>query len=547
MACISDAVLISRTSSFSSSIFHELFNLRTDFTDFQLRTGDTRVNCHRLVIAANSPVLKQMLKSPMRESAKGHVLLNSISPRILDILIEYMYCGEVIIPKKRITYMLQAADYLQMYELRRLCLEQFPTVVCTDNVISWFKIAGKLNLQNILCKCSDMMISKLSGISDSQEFLMLTYEELTSYFHDLKEVNPDILLDTSLKWVNYDPENRQGVVKDLLLIISLEKCSLKCIKTMKQKYELLFEFNKMLMEYLGEGQVQCAVTEKPVKKTTVSLGTTKKPDMASAIPHALVVGGYDNDQYWQLDTQPSLSNYCQIPKEHHQEYSSFCSTPEGFVVSGGHKSDDCVLFKLKAKTWQKLTKLSKKRGFHASVVIQGVLFVIGGVTKNRYGHWSKSVQYIDLEGGRWHDGPAIPERVKYPEVVSMGQNVYLFNPENNRLFMLAAESQSWVAKSSLLGARCDGARMIQVRDLLCVVGGYNTHAFYTPSTDTWFLSAAKPTLRHAHGALVHLNNTLFVLGGHDQKKVDIADIVAFSVNLPNRALISELDIRPNNP
>jgi 3-oxoacyl-[acyl-carrier protein] reductase len=35
--------------------------------------------------------------------------------------------------------------------------------------------------------------------------------------------------------------------------------------------------------------------------------------------------------------------------------------------------------------------------------------------------------------------------------------------------------------------------------------------------------------------------------GQVLKPIDIADIVSFSVELPSRALISELDIRPNNP
>ena len=174
---------------------------------------------------------------------------------------------------------------------------------------------------------------------------------------------------------------------------------------------------------------------------------------------------------------------------------------------------------------KKLTKLLTRRCFHGSAVVRGLLFVFGGSIDI---HWSSStsVEFMDVESGQqWHKGPEIPSKVRLPEVTSMEQDVYLLHTEDNVLLKLNVERKSWSQKLAIPGVGWYGARMIQVKDKLCVVGGYNNmHAWYTPSTDTWLLSATKPSFCHAHGALLYRQNTIFIIGGCDQKKVESYDL-----------------------
>ena len=159
-------IIISRTEAFSSKLGEELMMMQDedDFTDFSLRTGDRVVECHRVIIAAVSPVLKAMLKSKMKEFTEKQIQLDNISPQIMDILIKYIYCGETRISKEILRDVVEAADFLQMDDLKQMCVEQATPLIHPKNVISWFKFSGRLNLPGLLSHCSNIMTSQLYEI-----------------------------------------------------------------------------------------------------------------------------------------------------------------------------------------------------------------------------------------------------------------------------------------------------------------------------------------------------------------------------------------------
>ena len=66
--------------------------------------------------------------------------------------------------------------------------------------------------------------------------------------------------------------------------------------------------------------------------------------------------------------------------------------------------------------------------------------------------------------------------------------------------------------------------MICVKDRLFVAGGEkNILAIYATSTDSWS-HGVKLQLKHYFGAVLHQNNTIMVVGGEDQKKVESYDL-----------------------
>ena len=97
-----DAILISRTTTFSSRLCEELLTLHndSDLTDFTLKTNGKAVECHRVIMAANSPVLKAMLKSKMKETSQKQMNLDNISPQAMNVVVRYMYTGEARIPRE---------------------------------------------------------------------------------------------------------------------------------------------------------------------------------------------------------------------------------------------------------------------------------------------------------------------------------------------------------------------------------------------------------------------------------------------------------------
>ena len=521
-----DEILISRTTAFSSRLLEELVTLHNDadLTDFSLNTGGKTIECHRVILAANSPVLKAMLKSKMKEASQNQMDLDNIFPQVLDIVVRYMYTGEARIPREALKDVIAAADYLQMYELTQICIERSPPVIQPNNVISWFKLSDMMNLQQLKSMCSRIMTWNLNELQSEREFLELNLAELTSYLEEIKksDADGDDLLGASLDWINADPQGRRESMEALLQMVPMEKCSLECLEEEQEKHEDLLDFKTKNL--ISRSILVITEQENPRKKHSVKINSQQR----------ILMGGYDmdvrgdaiiNNQCWLLDSLQSLSELCTIPDEHVHYESSFCKTPEGFALTGGKDSDDCVMYNVKNNNWKRLVKLSKTRFRHGSVFVDNLLFVCGGFVDGRS---SNCVNYMDMSKGSWQSGPNMLGAVNYPEVVCSDNNdIFLLDTVNRQLFQMEIASKSWSIKAALpdeLKASIYGARMICVKDQFCVTAGSSgALAWYTPATDMWSVGT-KFQLKHQRGAVVQHHNTILVLGGFEQEKVESYNI-----------------------
>ena len=512
--CGDDDLVISRTTAFSDRLGQELETLHNerDFTDFKLVTGGKVVECHRVVIAMNSPVLKAMLKSQMKETTEKQIELNTISPHAMDNLVEYMYSGKTRIQKQNLKDVIEAADYLQMDGLKQLCTDQAPDVLEVNNVLSWFKLSDIMHLSELHSQCSQLITSQIDELKAGQEFLELQISELHNCLAKVKQndADPDDLLGASLDWVNADPDNRRDEMEELLEAVPMEKCSLQCLKEELHKHKNLFDTNVVANRVITENLISVAENELGRKHRS------SKP----TYPIYLVVGDRlgKNNQCWYLESTSSLAEFCKIPNKHLHVNSSFCQTPQGFAITGGEDSDDAVMFNLSTKIWKKLPKLLVKRFAHGSVFVKGILFIFGGVI-NYYD--SCSIHYLE-KNESWQSGPDIPVTCDYPAVVSIGDDIFLLQTWSNQFYKMTVGSKTWSSMASPPGNQNRGATLIRVNDKLCFVGGYLNKilAWYTPVTDTWS-KAADPLLQHQWGAALHQHNTIVILGGYEQKKVEV--------------------------
>ena len=229
-------ISIRRTSAYSSNLAQELLSLKDDgaFTDFTIRTGSHAFRCHKLVLAANSPVLRGMLRSGMAESSSQEMRLDHIPAEVIVAILDYMYTGEAAaLREDLILDLVYAADYLQMLELRKICIDHTHTILSKQNVVSWFKTAVKMNLADLRIACVKLLSANLNEIQKGCDFSTLNVEELLEYFSDAvldeDSADPDHLLEAAMSWTKEDIHNRLEYIDDLLQSLPLTKCSQECL------------------------------------------------------------------------------------------------------------------------------------------------------------------------------------------------------------------------------------------------------------------------------------------------------------------------------
>ena len=224
-----------RTEKYSAFVAGKLRQLRDEniFTDFKIQLKDSEIACHRLTLAVHSPVLLAAMASNMVEAANQEIKLEHISKDTMEIILDYMYYGDLNLYSDQLLELVDAAEYLQMDELKSICVAEVPGTLGPENVISWWRKANEMELGNIKTKCEAIMIDNFCDVSKQTDFLCLSYEELQSYLSDncSKTVKNDHALNSVMRWVNHALDSRLQHLEPIMMQIQLQKCSAQNIKT----------------------------------------------------------------------------------------------------------------------------------------------------------------------------------------------------------------------------------------------------------------------------------------------------------------------------
>ena len=149
-----------------------MFLRRNETSDFHLECEGKRIPCHKIILAAASPVFKAMIRSRMKESQEELMEISNFSFDTIITLVRFIYLKdikkEVKIEKLlgQVDYfdVLQAADYFQIPLLKKLCEFSLANGMSKENVLDCYSIAKKFNADILLADAKDMIVSCKSDI-----------------------------------------------------------------------------------------------------------------------------------------------------------------------------------------------------------------------------------------------------------------------------------------------------------------------------------------------------------------------------------------------
>ena len=451
----------------------------------------------------------------MTEASSNQADINTVPPAVMQLVLDYMYKGEVVIPHEHLQQTIEAADYLQLLELKEICLGDADLALKPSNIVSWSKFADKLDIEELKSKCVEIMSSSLAEVSRFTEFQELSFAEVNSFMSSAQETDadPDDLLDVSMEWISFKPSQRFNCMEELLEKIQLLKCSVECLENEIDTHEELLMSFPAGYRSITKTLLHMAKHDGARKKQ----GTTRNKN-----PMIIVVGGQSgsilNKVCWELDASLQFINLCQIP-ELSIRFGA-CKFPSGFVLTGGEKCVLCFMFDLSTKSWKQLDSLKFVRYAHGSIFASGITFVFGGIIS---GSQSASVHSLALDGGKWTEEPGLPSAVWYPEVANVENSIFLLDIYTNKFLKMDSKKKTWSRQNKMLGGRCVGARMVSTQNKLFVAGGSGTDkvcAQYDPRTDSW-CSLNSPTLQHHFGALVTLEQKVYLIGGSTEDHIEV--------------------------
>ena len=507
------SITFNRTPAFSSRQASEFKQLREDqlMMDFRIWCQGTPVDCHKVILmGSGSPVFKAMLAANKAE-ANYH-----FSPVIMNLVLDYVYTGEVTVPNMHLQATLEVCNYLQLTELMEVCLRQALATVDTTNVISWSKVSERLHIDELTSKCSELLSNSFYEVTKSQEFLQLSFAEATCYMGKLL-MDVDDMLDASMHWVSHQPQERVSFMTHFLNMMQLSECSRECLYNCSAKYNHMLKHCPSAQSML-QCAAQCAMKEtrsqKKTQKSRSIIVVSEKSGQGRDKKENIVIWEMDHEQkeFVELDKGPQVSiGY------------SICKVPEGLVLTGGEKHTRCMKFDLPTKRWKKLKDLKFPRAGHQSVFVDGKIYVIGGYRKRRgEEEYVSCMHSLVLDGGKnWKTEPELPVDAVEPAVASIGSNIFLLDPETNKLFIFDTKKRTWKNRADLPGRRCDSVMMLEVKgELVVVARDAEVFTVYNPVTDTWSTKNALPALDHEASAALYYRDNLYLIGGAEESDDD---------------------------
>ena len=494
---------LSRTEKYCTKLADEVVKLRSEkaLMDFKIHVKDDIFPCAKFVMAAHSPMLRAMLTSDMTEVAKQEIRLDHISKDIVQIVLDYMYCEDVSFHKDQLMALIAAADYLQMAELKAMCLDKVPDILEPGNVITWWKEAAKMNYDTITELCEEIMMANVKPISHQTDFLNLDLNEIQHYVSDIcsDNLNSDHTVDGLMRWVSHEDE-RVTYLEDLLNKIQLNKCSAEGLKNAMDSYESVLDKTPMAYKLLS--------------KTLANIAIDTSETVSDII---VVVGGLEGDKVspvcWKINQSNEVVHFCDIPDGDIAACFSVCKTPQGFIITGGVRSRLCMMFVAVTKSWIQLQKMLTVRRGHGSICIKEILYVFGGFL-GQNSKSSASVQSIVLKNSDWKNASEMPLAVKLPKVSSIDDIVYLLDAETSKkLLCLNVDEGTWSELAPIpVKKDCCGVGITSTQGCLFVAGGRSSIcAWYNPKSNTW-CTGQQPLYQHKYGALAY-HKKLLLIGG----------------------------------
>jgi len=123
----------------------DLFNSfeQQEFTDFEIVCEDRNIRCHRVVLAARSPVFRAMLLNDMEESAKAKVQPRDFNSQTMSLLLRFLYLGHLDqeLVDKHAESIFKAADYYEVTNLKKLCEKALMRKVTIGNMLDMMVLA----------------------------------------------------------------------------------------------------------------------------------------------------------------------------------------------------------------------------------------------------------------------------------------------------------------------------------------------------------------------------------------------------------------------
>uniref|UniRef100_A0A8C2FRZ7 Kelch-like family member 31 n=1 Tax=Cyprinus carpio TaxID=7962 RepID=A0A8C2FRZ7_CYPCA len=473
-SCISTEVT---DSGYAPNLLEGLGHMRQDsfLCDLTVATKSKSFDVHKVVMASCSEYINNMLR---KDPALKKIELSDLSPVGLATVITYAYSGKLTLSLYTIGSTISAATMLQIHSLVKMCSEFLMREISVENCMYVVNIADTHNLKETKEGAQKFMRENFIEFSEMEQFLKLTYEQISEFLMDDSLQLPSELtaFQISMKWLDFD-EKRLKYAPDLLSSIRFGTISPQDLVSHVQIVPRMMqdsECHRLLVDAMNYHLL-------PFQQNILQSRRTK----VDFYWHVFVRSDTSLTGVSLIRYDPRFNTWIHLAYMIQKRTHFSLNTFNGLLFAvGGRNSDGCQAsvecYVPSSNQWQMKAAMEVPRCCHASTVIDGKILVSGGYINNAY---SRAVCSYDPSTDSWQDKNSLSTPRGWHCSVSVGDRAYVLG-------------------GSQLGGRGERVDVLPVE---C----------YNPHSGQWSYVAPLLTGVSTAGA-VTLNNKIYLLGGWNE-------------------------------
>uniref|UniRef100_A0A2D4HRA9 BACK domain-containing protein n=3 Tax=Micrurus TaxID=8634 RepID=A0A2D4HRA9_MICLE len=156
---------------------------------------------------------KRSPRDNSRSSEKLELELSNLTADVLELLLEFVYTGSLVIDSANAKTLLEAASKFQFHTFCKVCVSFLEKQLTASNCLGILAMAEAMQCSELYNMAKAYALQIFPEVANQEEILNISKDDVISYMSNdsLNTKTEELVYETVIKWIKKDPSVRAQV------------------------------------------------------------------------------------------------------------------------------------------------------------------------------------------------------------------------------------------------------------------------------------------------------------------------------------------------